>query len=84
MSFLPDGMIGKGAAECEIFWNVRENNGNAILDISSPDRLTCSLKQDRDGVWKGRWIHFEKMEIELSPQTRASASPIQRRQFSRK
>ncbi len=31
-----------------------------ILEISSPDHLTCSLRQDRDGVWKGRWIRFEK------------------------
>lgn len=27
----------------------------------------CSLMRDTDGIWRGRWLNFERMPIELIP-----------------
>ena len=29
--------------------------------------VTCELRQDADGVWRGRWVDYERMPIELTP-----------------
>lgn len=38
-----------------------------MLEILSQDQVTCRLTEGRDRVWRGRWIYFEQMPIELSP-----------------
>jgi hypothetical protein len=67
MTFLPDGRVGVGAAGCEMFWNLTGDDGHALLDLSSETTLTCQLARGADGVWRGRWLHHERMPIELSP-----------------
>jgi hypothetical protein len=69
MTFLPDGRIGKGAAGCEMFWDVKMENGHAFLEICSNASLTCRLQQQPDGTWTGRWISFERMPIVLAVRT---------------
>ena len=66
MSFLIDGTVGVGAARCEQFWKVFLKDGSVQLDIFSNAGLTCRLLQDGSKLWKGRWLHYEKMPIELT------------------
>jgi hypothetical protein len=65
MSFLPDGKVAKGAADCEMFWDVVEEHGTLYLDIFSRTELTCRLSANGLGVWQGRWSQFEKMPVEV-------------------
>ena len=67
MCFLPDGTIGMGAAGCEKYWEIKEDHVNTILEISSENDLTCVLTLDKKGIWKGKWLRFEQMPIELTP-----------------
>jgi hypothetical protein len=68
MTFLPDGRVGEGAAGCEVFWDVKAGErGELFLEISSGCAVICRLRQEADGSWRGRWIHYEKMPIVLSP-----------------
>lgn len=63
----PDGTIGTGWGEREVFWDLAEEDGEISLDISSETELTCRLKPDGEGRWAGRWLHREQMPITLSP-----------------
>lgn len=65
MSFGPDGLVQRGAAGCEVFWDVREREGRVQLGIYSEAGPTMFLEEDAQGVWRGRWLVFEKMPIEL-------------------
>lgn len=38
-----------------------------MLELLSQDRVTCRLTEGKDRVWRGRWLGFEQMPIELSP-----------------
>jgi Glycosyl transferase family 2 len=67
MTFLADGRVGEGAAGCEVFWRLEMVKGRVVLEISSGTEITCRLKQDSDGAWRGRWIHHEKMAVVLAP-----------------
>ena len=63
MELLPSGLIGEGAAGRERLWGLRGTQ----LEILGDEGVTCQLKQDGDGVWRGNWIHQERMPIELYP-----------------
>lgn len=67
MTFQPDGKIGDGAGTCELFWDLRFFEGAMWMDMYSATEKTCSLKRYPDEVWRGRWDHYEQMEIELIP-----------------
>jgi hypothetical protein len=64
LELLPAGMIGKGAMGCEKYWSLSIVDGEPLLTISG-NSPTCHLKKEGD-VWKGRWLNYEKMPIELS------------------
>ena len=66
MSFKSNGCVGEGAARCETFWQIREEDGQLVLLLSSHTDLTCRLMLSQNGVWKGRWLIYEKMPVELS------------------
>ncbi len=72
MEFLSTGLVGKGAAGLEVFWNIRLDGVTAYLDIMSEELPTCRLRLEPDGVWRGRWHRFERMPIELKPQRDAA------------
>jgi len=65
MAFLPDGAIGLGAAPLEIFWDTHADGTDVCLDIYSPESLTCRLRLDGDGAWRGVWTHPELRHVEL-------------------
>ena len=58
------GLIGEGGADCEGFWWISDPE----LVIAGDDlSVTCRLREDGDGVWRGRWVAFEQMPVELIP-----------------
>jgi hypothetical protein len=63
----PNGVVGEGARDCERFWGLREVDGQFWLGLYSYEKLTCDLRLDMDGTWRGRWVDHEKMPIELVP-----------------
>ena len=66
LEFLPDGRIGRGGARNERWWQLREDAGEKVLEISGEDRPTLRLTQSDPGTWKGNWHHFEQMPVELT------------------
>lgn len=70
MTFLESGVIDQGAAGSEVFWDLNETNEGVILEILSGAETTCRLKEDAEGVWRGKWLHHEQMPIELSVRRR--------------
>jgi hypothetical protein len=62
-----DGTIGRGGGDAERFWFVRRSGDAPTLVIGSETTVTCELRQDAGGVWRGRWLDYERMPIELTP-----------------
>jgi hypothetical protein len=62
-----DGRVGRGAARCEARWSVFVTGGQTLLALCQAERPTCVLRCGADGVWRGRWLAFERMPVELSP-----------------
>ena len=75
MTFLPNGTIGMGAAGCEVFWDLKEENEQIVLEISAETELTCQLRRGEDDIWRGNWIEFERMPVELTPCPRQGRKP---------
>lgn len=66
MHFLPNGTIGEGAERCETLWDVREHAGRLWLEIFGTEHKTLAAALEADGAWRGRWLHFERMPVEIS------------------
>ena len=79
VELLPDGTVGLGADGAERQWSVSNDSDNPEMTISGDYGPICTLKLDRDGAWRGRWLQFEMMAVELIPQRlqplRSLASP---------
>jgi FkbM family methyltransferase len=71
LELLPDGTIGEGAGGCEEYWTLT----GQVLAVHGKGRVTCRLEKDDDDVWRGRWIHDERMPIELVPKQACPESP---------
>jgi hypothetical protein len=67
LELLPDGRIGAGAAAAERRWRLEQIGGTSELSIEGDFGVLCRLRLERDGVWRGRWLQFEQMPIELIP-----------------
>lgn len=68
LQFLEQGLIGVGSARCEVAYELSQQGERFYLSIYDSDRsVTCILLLAEDGIWRGRWLHFEQMEIELAP-----------------
>jgi hypothetical protein len=67
MTFLENGLVGTGSAACEVYWDLEQVGTNTFLRIFSDSALTCKCSQGADGVWRGRWLRFEQMPVELVP-----------------
>lgn len=74
MTFNADGNVGHGARARETRWKLLIKNGRPTLDISSNEGLTCRLKLKTDGSWRGKWLVWEQMPIELSPAAKLKGS----------
>jgi hypothetical protein len=67
LRLLPDHRIGEGAAAAERFWRLDRDRDGPSLVIEGDYGVICRLRLDEDGVWRGRWLQFEQMPIELIP-----------------
>jgi hypothetical protein len=52
MTFAPDGCIGIGIGEHELYWDICEFQGQIYLDIESSEHNTCQFKLETDGEWQ--------------------------------
>lgn len=69
MRLLEDDRIGRGLARCECGWRVVSVQDRPLLVLSDVEGApTALLRRDADGVWRGRWLRFEKCEVELVPE----------------
>jgi hypothetical protein len=67
MTLLPDGLIGLGQGWLEDCWTLERNAANWSLVISCREGRTCVLERSEDGIWRGQWLKYEQMPIELAP-----------------
>lgn len=67
MTLADNRQVGEGQARLERLWDVRIRNSCLTLTLASTDWPTCHLYRGTDGVWRGRWLQFERMPIELVP-----------------
>ena len=65
LQLLPDGRIGEGAAAAERSWRLEQGRAEPVLVLDGEYGVICRLRLDSDGVWRGRWLQFEQMPIEL-------------------
>jgi hypothetical protein len=75
MTFLDDGTVGMGRAGCEMFWDLTQVGDDVLLTLSSEQELIGELEENVDKVWRGRWLCFEKMPVELTPIERGGDLP---------
>ncbi len=68
LGFREDGRVGLGAAVQEAYWDLKESAHGTELILSSAESATCTLRRAWDGSWRGQWLRFEKMPVELTPQ----------------
>ena len=55
VSFLKDGVLGKGAAKGFYFWDVEKRRGRWTLRISGEKVMSAELVLDGEEEWSGRW-----------------------------
>ena len=67
VELLADHTIGTGAAPAERTWHLEPGTSGPLLVVSGDYGEMCRLRLDDDGVWRGRWLQFEQMPIELIP-----------------
>ncbi len=76
MELLSDGTIGDGAGGCERRWNPEpSSNGWRIAVTGDKGDVRFRLELCSDGVLRGRWLHDERMPIELIPSKQSRAVP---------
>jgi hypothetical protein len=69
LAFLEHPRMGEGSAGYEQRWDVVSRDGETVIVISSETEPICYLYLFPDGIWRGRWLRFEKMAIELVEQS---------------
>jgi hypothetical protein len=74
MELLPDGNIGEGRGDCEQRWSLR----GGTLYISGGHGAICTCSRSEDGVYRGRWLLFERMPIEMVPASRTAETKAHR------
>ncbi|MDB5345228.1 MAG: hypothetical protein JWP89_3605 [Schlesneria sp.] len=68
VELLADGTIGEGAGDCEKVWSIEPTPiGEVVTIYGIHGGPTCHLSLNDDGVFRGRWLAYEKMPIELRP-----------------
>jgi hypothetical protein len=64
--------ITQGEADNEAMWSVFEDDdGRMRLVMLGEEKPTSFLYENKDGVWQGLWLSYEKMPIELVPTFRS-------------
>jgi hypothetical protein len=79
LALLPGGKIGDGRTEWEERWRLDVESGDRVLTIGGRVGDTCRLALGADGVWRGRWLQYEQMPVELMPLGGAPTTPAPER-----
>ena len=66
LHFRSDGTVGAGQGGAERFYFSTTHSEGRRLVIGSELDETCTLHEDIDGVWRGRWSHHERMPVTLT------------------
>lgn len=48
-------------------WRVIPEGATSVLEILGDKFVTCRLTRHEDGVWRGRWLRYERNPVELIP-----------------
>jgi hypothetical protein len=75
LALLPGQRIGEGRGQWEQEWRLEGERERPILVIEGYAGVTCKLTRAPDGVWRGRWLHQERMPVELIPLPWARSAP---------
>jgi hypothetical protein len=67
LEFRPDQRIGYGSSRWERTWRVIPEGATSVLEILGDEFVTCRLTRHEDGVWRGRWLRYERNPVELIP-----------------
>ncbi|MCC7104038.1 MAG: hypothetical protein IT307_02765 [Chloroflexi bacterium] len=67
LELLPDHRVGEGASLDERTWRLEQNGAAPCLVLTGDFGDTVRLTPSPDGVWRGRWLHYEQMPVELIP-----------------
>jgi hypothetical protein len=67
LEFQPDQRIGCGSSRWERTWRVIPEGPMSVLEILGDEYVTCRLTHHEDGVWRGRWLRYERNPVELIP-----------------
>jgi hypothetical protein len=67
IELLPDQRIGRGSSRWERSWRVVPEGGASVLEIFGDQFLMGRLSRYEDGVWRGRWLRYERFPVELIP-----------------
>lgn len=58
----------------ESAWMIEEDkDGEAVLTIRNENGPICFLRAGPDGVWRGRWLVYERMRVAVQPTPLAHA-----------
>ena len=75
LELCPDFQIGSGAAEMESAWMIEEDKDGAILlSIRNAHAPTCFLRKEPDGVWRGRWLVYDRLRVQLAARDTSPAA----------
>lgn len=83
MAFVRNGKIGRGAAQNELYWDLRVTERGEELLISSKEGATASLVRKEDEVWRGNSLLAGATRVELVPQPRSiGMAPVNPRRIT--
>jgi hypothetical protein len=71
LEFLPDHRLqmipARPGSEHEQAWRLQDRGAEKSLMIEGTFGVTCRLVLDVDGRWRGTWLDYEQMPVELIP-----------------
>jgi len=77
----PDGRVGRGTEDQEVFWRIENEAADPIMILSSRIQDTYRLARAPDGTWRGTALTNEQAPTELVPLGRCfdtTATSLQR------
>ena len=67
LTFHPCGLIGEGANDRERLWDLRAVGDRLFVEIFAHYEKTLAAELTPKGIWRGRWVVYEQMPVELVP-----------------
>jgi hypothetical protein len=66
ISMGPGGLIVEGSGGMERYWWLDEGDDEVVVSIGpEPQEPICRLTLDKGDIWRGEWLDYEKMPVEL-------------------